>query len=201
MYNWYNFIQVRYTKLNTKTDARIIKTKIKLTDAFMQLISEKDFDDITVNGICEKSSVRRATFYKHFKDKLDFFKFIVASLREDFDKKWFAQDYRNDSEYFTEYAVSLVDFFEKNEKIIKSICNSPSSSSMFHTAVIQNYEDTVARIAKKDGYTLNSSVSVETFSMMLVGGVLLTLVNWIKSGKYIPKEVLKQEIKAIIKGI
>ena len=187
--------------MNTKTDARIIKTKIKLIDAFMELISENDFDNITVNSICEKSSVRRATFYKHFKDKLDFFKYIVASLREDFDQKWFAQDYRNDSEYFTEYALSLVDFFEKNEKIIKSICNSPSSSAMFHTAVIQNYEDTVARAAKNEGYEIKSEISIETFSMMLVGGVLLTLVNWVKSGKYTPKEVLKQEIKAIINGI
>ena len=51
------------------TDLRIIKTRKALCDAFIILLGEKPFEDITVNELCKKAMVRRATFYQHFEEK------------------------------------------------------------------------------------------------------------------------------------
>jgi AcrR family transcriptional regulator len=40
-----------------------------LYGAFHELLAEKDFDQITVQDIAERSTVNRATFYDHFPDK------------------------------------------------------------------------------------------------------------------------------------
>ena len=56
-----------------KSDLRIIKTRKALYTAFTMLLGEKSFEDITVNELCENAMVRRATCYKHFADKYDFF--------------------------------------------------------------------------------------------------------------------------------
>ena len=56
-------------KMAYKEDARVKKTKNKLLESFKKLLSEKSFENITIQEICELADVKRATFYKHFADK------------------------------------------------------------------------------------------------------------------------------------
>lgn len=50
-------------------DLRIRRTKKMLQGAFLALMSEKPFADITVQDITERAMVNRGTFYDHFADK------------------------------------------------------------------------------------------------------------------------------------
>lgn len=50
-------------------DLRIQRTRRLLREAFMQLMSQKDFQSITVRDIAEQAQVHRTTFYDHFVDK------------------------------------------------------------------------------------------------------------------------------------
>ncbi len=52
-----------------KIDPRVKRTRKLLLDAFSSLISEKSFEDITVQDIAARATVNRATFYAHFVDK------------------------------------------------------------------------------------------------------------------------------------
>lgn len=51
-----------------KTDARIRYTKMKIREAFFQLLSQKPFIKITVTDLCQLAEINRATFYKHYLD-------------------------------------------------------------------------------------------------------------------------------------
>ena len=62
-------------------DLRVTKTYQSLFRAFAALLSEKKLEDITVNELCELAMIRRATFYKHFSDKFDFFTFFLKELQ------------------------------------------------------------------------------------------------------------------------
>src|ERR1700757_4335285 len=50
-------------------DPRIKRTRQLLHRAFTELLTEKTFEEVTVNDIAERSTVNRATFYDHFPDK------------------------------------------------------------------------------------------------------------------------------------
>lgn len=50
-------------------DLRIRRTKKMLQDAFIALMGEKPYADITVQDITERAMVNRGTFYDHFADK------------------------------------------------------------------------------------------------------------------------------------
>ncbi|MEK5237686.1 TetR/AcrR family transcriptional regulator [Paenibacillus sp. FSL L8-0470] len=52
-------------------DRRIQKSRQAIFDAFMRLMSEKEFESITVNQIAEEANVNRGTVYLHFNDKYD----------------------------------------------------------------------------------------------------------------------------------
>ncbi len=57
-------------------DKRIEKSYDKMQHAYSRLIMQKDYDDITVNDICNEAGIKRPTFYNHFDDKDDFLKKI-----------------------------------------------------------------------------------------------------------------------------
>ena len=72
--------------MTEKTDLRILKTYHALIDAFEKMLEEQNYDDITVNSLCDFASIRRATFYKHFSDKLEFTDFAASCLHENISK-------------------------------------------------------------------------------------------------------------------
>lgn len=55
--------------ITTRIDPRTKRTRQLLLDAFGALLSEKSFEEITVQDITERATVNRATFYAHFDDK------------------------------------------------------------------------------------------------------------------------------------
>jgi AcrR family transcriptional regulator len=56
-----------------KPDRRTNRTRRSLSEALMELIQEKRFDDITVQNVIDRADVGRSTFYSHFRDKEDLF--------------------------------------------------------------------------------------------------------------------------------
>lgn len=57
-----------------KTDRRTVRTKRSLSQAMVDLIKEKRFDDITVQNVIDRADVGRSTFYTHYRDKEDLFR-------------------------------------------------------------------------------------------------------------------------------
>lgn len=55
-----------------KTDRRILRTKQSITKSFLELFSEKDFEQITINEIAERANVNRGTVYLHYSDNMTF---------------------------------------------------------------------------------------------------------------------------------
>jgi AcrR family transcriptional regulator len=52
-------------------DARVRRTRELIRDAFMELIVEQGFDNVTVQAIAARAQINRATFYRHYTDKFD----------------------------------------------------------------------------------------------------------------------------------
>lgn len=50
-------------------DRRIQKTKRSLTEALIQLILEKNYENVTIRDIIDKANVGRSTFYTHYESK------------------------------------------------------------------------------------------------------------------------------------
>ena len=185
-----------------KEDLRVQKTKKALTDTFRQLLEEKRFEDITVNELCDKAGIRRATFYKHFDDKYAFLGFVAQSLRDDFDRQiWANKKPGSTSEYYTAYVHGLISFINYFDKTFAGIIQSEISHKLISILTEQNYKDTLERLNQsvEDGMILPAST--EATAAMLTGGVGQILFNWAKDGKQKPIDDLMAEISALIEHI
>ncbi len=55
--------------MEKKTDLRIIKSKNAIKNAFLDLMEEKGYANITITDIAKKAMINRKTFYIHFETK------------------------------------------------------------------------------------------------------------------------------------
>lgn len=75
---------------NKSPDLRVVKTHKAIREAFIMLLSEQEYNDITIQAILERAKVNRATFYKYYSGKgdlagqmIDDFKQEVSQLFQD----------------------------------------------------------------------------------------------------------------------
>lgn len=54
-----------------KSESKYFNTASKMDEAFLDLLSKKDFAYITVKEICDKAGVNRSTFYLHYETVSD----------------------------------------------------------------------------------------------------------------------------------
>lgn len=63
---------------------------------FLILLKEKSLDKITVNDLCEKSMIRRSTFYNHYQDKYQVLESINVDICLSLEKKLQERFYSNE---------------------------------------------------------------------------------------------------------
>ena len=185
--------------IEDKEDLRIIKTRTALTNAFLQMLSEMTFEEITVHSLCDRAGVRRATFYKHYEDKNDFLLYVVKLLREGFDSSiWRRGKPDATKEYYVQYVRSLINYLSANIDIVNNILKSDISHTIINIMIQQNYIDTKENLDKSVEEGMQLRASTETCANMLTGGIALIVTKWFEGEKQTPKEELINEISALI---
>ena len=58
---------------------RIERSRTYIADAFLSLLKNKKYDEISINDIINKAGVSRMTFYRQFYDKKEVLKYILDS--------------------------------------------------------------------------------------------------------------------------
>ncbi len=89
------------------------KSSKALKKSLRKLLSEKSFDKITVNDLCQDAEVSRTAFYQNFLDKYD----LLSSLIKDFNIEITDRKLSKSVEYI-EY---IVDFTLDNKELLKNL--------------------------------------------------------------------------------
>lgn len=66
----------------------MVRSRAEYTRAFLGLLEQKEFDEITVQEIIRKSTYSRAGFYRQFSDKYEFAQSIVKEEASDYARTW-----------------------------------------------------------------------------------------------------------------
>ncbi len=190
--------------MKNKIDARVIRTKTRLFNAFKELLGEKTFEEITINEICLRADVRRATFYKHFSDKYDFLAGLTRSLRESFEDNFNTRKKIEDekiTDYYMQYLRAIVDFLDNNEEIVKLIFDSNMTSSLVSVIVEENYMRTKEKLDLDVKRGLKLVASPDTVAIYLAGGISNAIIKWLKTDKLPEREVFINELIFLVSSV
>ena len=63
-----------------KKDLRFTRTERMIREAFLHLLTERDYDEIRVKQIAERADINRKTFYSHYEGKEELYEKMVRGL-------------------------------------------------------------------------------------------------------------------------
>ncbi len=99
-------------------DRRIEKSKNAIMEALIRLMTEKDFDKITINEIAENANVNRGTIYLHFEDKFDLLEYCIKTHLDQLFEKCTLADHtsqsspKSDMLQICNYLKQNIDFYQ-----------------------------------------------------------------------------------------
>lgn len=186
-------VELLLERKSQSVDIRAERTRKMLIDALEQLLDKKPIEEINVRELCEISTVRRATFYRHFEDKYDFFRYYLQTLTDRFleaSLEEFEGSQFSGLESYTDYMHGqLINFLETHPTIAKLALGNTALVGTLDM-MMQQIAVGIARMietqAKQDGIKL--PVSSEYLSIIYAGGMVHGLRWWLASDKPLPRD-------------
>lgn len=167
-------------------DLRIKKTYRALFDAFTELLEEHRFEDLTVAMLCDRALIRRTTFYKHFRDKNDYFAFYIDELMTGLPQN---RTDAADAEPFDDVQALRHEVFEDamnmilaHEQLMDNILASSMSGMLTNVIcdrIARSIRERVMNVLAEDAL---APVSLETTSEFVAGGIIRLFTIWWESG-------------------
>ncbi len=154
-------------------------------------MTEKSFDDITIQDIADRADVNRGTIYLHYTDKYDLLDKMIEEHIENLRELC-----QSASEMtFQEGNYVWFEYFERNYLFFSTMLASkgaPYFRSRFLDLVIEEYKDEV-NVTEGKNNGLNDVVILQFFGSAIVGAVEW----WFKNGMPLPARVMAEQTGAL----
>ncbi|HEY3311370.1 MAG TPA: TetR/AcrR family transcriptional regulator [Anaerolineales bacterium] len=107
-------------------DRRIIRTKIAIRSALLELIDEKGFESLSVRDITTRANINRGTFYLHYRDKFDLLERTEAEFVQSIEKLILKSGPINlseldDTDKPPAIVVSIFEYLKENATLVRAI--------------------------------------------------------------------------------
>ncbi|AFS79914.1 TetR family transcriptional regulator [Gottschalkia acidurici 9a] len=119
--------------MKEKTDLRIIRSKFMIRKAFLTLLEEKGYHNITVTDISKKSMINRKTFYSHYETKSALYNEIVddtLSMLEPLTLLKKGHDIKDD--FQITQVIKILDNVKKQRLVFKILMEDTTSNDFSH---------------------------------------------------------------------
>ncbi|SHM74190.1 TetR/AcrR family transcriptional regulator [Gracilibacillus kekensis] len=179
----------------TDFDPRIVRTRQLITDAFIELSSQKEFKQITIKDITTNANINRATFYYHFKDIYDLLETVLADVLMINLKQEAYQKEELDEEEMVQLFIAITNF----QRSLSQRCH-------------RGYEETIARIIKDQlsvifikkltiQYPNEPESTIHSMATMLSWGLYGASVEWRNGNQTLsPEEYIRKSVSYLLYG-
>ena len=179
-----------------KLDPRVKRTRSLLEGAFMDVVTEKGFQAVSVQDITEKAGVNRATFYAHFPDKYALLDYTVRQgFRQELEKRML-----NVCTFSMGNLRALIIAVCEYVSAASSHCNPPSQQfeSVMETQVKIQIQELIEKWIDKLSTDVDPKIAATAASWAIYG----LAMQWIreKSKKRPSAEDFAEQVLPLISG-
>ncbi|MCU4989832.1 TetR/AcrR family transcriptional regulator [Bacillus cereus] len=178
----------------SKVDRRITKSKEAIKKAVIELMSDKNFDDITIQDIADRANVNRGTIYLHYSDKFDLLdKIIEEHINE---LRVMCESAAEMDLDFVESNVGWFEYFESNYSFFSTLLASSKASSFR-----SRFQELLIEEMKNDIDTtklINRELNEEVILQFIVTSFVGIVEWWITKGMPYPPHVIAVQLGILI---
>ncbi|MBD1380968.1 TetR/AcrR family transcriptional regulator [Metabacillus arenae] len=177
----------------SKEDRRIAKSQEAIKKAVIELMSEKNFDDITIQDISDRANVSRGTIYLHYVDKFDLLDKLIEehiNKLQEICKSVSEMNYKEANLPWFEYLEENYLFFST---MLASKKGAPSFRSQFHGFLMEEFKGEV-NIKAGINYGLSEDIILQFIVTSHVGIVEW----WIKNEMPYPPRFMAEQVGILL---
>ena len=171
-----------------KEDLRVVRTRVLLCRALFELLETIPYEKITVQDICNKALVHRATFYNHFEDKNKLLEYAIDEIKENlFESTIEKETYSDPKEMYMNLISKVLDFTKENQKQLLLILNNNSYEKAY-MLLLTTIKRSIRYLTSKNQYKQNFALPNKVLIDFLSGGITNLGIEWIRSSNPCSKE-------------
>lgn len=183
------------------TDRRVRRTRQLLHKALMSLILECPYESITVQDILDRADVGRSTFYTHFQNKDDLFRYGFELMLDELTRHMETSGHiGRSSDIFP--SLELFQHIQENHRIYKALMGGQGLEMMFkygQLALSQRIERHL------ESYHPDREKVTIPFSILstYLAGTLITLLQWWLDNRmpYPPEQMNSMYQQLVLPGV
>lgn len=158
-----------------KTDRRVIKTKHAIFKAFVELLNEKDVNQITITDIAKKANINRKTFYNYYSDAYEVMKEIENLTVEAFINNMGTVEFTNMADFLTEIFIKFTETVNNDLQFFNLLFKTNNRSFLIVKIVEALKKYVQKRIEESNELDMRR---FEVVSNFYLSGVLSVYMNW-----------------------
>ena len=161
--------------MEKKTDRRVIKTKHAIFKAFVELLNEKDINQITITDIAKRANINRKTFYNYYSDVNGVMEEIQSLVVAAFIKNIGTIEFTNMADFLTEIFIKFTETVNKDLEFFNLLFKTNNRSFLIVKIVEALKEYVQKRIEESNELDIPR---FEVVSNFYLSGVLSVYMNW-----------------------
>lgn len=161
--------------MEKKTDRRVIKTKHAIFKAFVELLNEKDVNQITITDIAKKANINRKTFYNYYSDVYEVMEEIENLTVEAFINNMGTVEFINMADFLTEIFIKFTETVNKDLEFFNLLFKTNNRSFLIVKIVEALKKYVKKRIEESNELDMHR---FEVVSNFYLSGVLSVYMNW-----------------------
>lgn len=185
--------------LSKKLTIGASRTLISLQQAMLTLLTEKSFEEIAVQELCEKAMLPRATFYNYFDDKNDLLEYCFLTVHKQIDSDY--QETCNCQKRLNSLMENFIDFFDQNIGTVQSILKNNHPNQYFINQIRFYIVKNMMAAFKSSPNTHQFKIPQEMAAKLYSEAVLIILEWKYLDKKECSKEQAKDYLRMMVSGI
>lgn len=181
--------------MDKKIDRRVLKTKRAIYNAFVELLSEKEINHITITDISKKADINRKTFYNYYSNTYEVMEEIENLMVDTFIKRLDTIEFTNMTDFLTEIFSQFTEIINSDLDFFSHLFKTNNRSILIVKIVEAIKEYIRKRIEKEQELDLQKFNIVADF---YIPGILSVYMNWFINNHNISIEELSHILTDLI---
>lgn len=182
--------------MDKNEDLRVKRTYKLLSNALLQLLRSKSFEEIKVTDICNLAMIHRTTFYTHFEDKYELLKYSVRQTQIELTKNTTSNYNTKDlTSYYINMITTFLKYLKKNHTLYADILSHNHNNVIMDILYETLYKDVKSKL-KEDSKSYNK-IPINIIIDYYFNAIFYTILNWFKNGMKEKEEKLIEYIIAL----